>query len=66
MNTLEIYHTAAKALNALQNAKPRDQSLDSIKYHTEAVEDVKKLMYAAERGLMPIVSQDNFKRSCEL
>lgn len=44
MNDKLVHYTAIKALNALQNAKPRDSSSDSIQYHAEAMEDLKHLI----------------------
>ncbi len=53
MNNFETYHTAMKALNALQNAIPRDQSEGSIKYHVEAVDQLKDLIKKLDKHLTP-------------
>lgn len=41
MENKEMYYAFVKALNALQNSKPRDASDGSIKYHQESIMAVK-------------------------
>lgn len=58
MTNAEIYYITIKALNALQNARPRDQSQDSVNYHVEAINEIKAAIKHLERGLNPIGAND--------